>query len=66
MPNMKDLDERLDIQRHELQKQLSDLNCPYLAEDPRSVPWLEGYAAGYRAASDQCVNTLPQLLAKLR
>lgn len=50
-----------------LDKQVADLSCPFKPDDPRCVPWLQGYAVGYAEATEKAIAKLEETIGvKLR
>lgn len=45
-------------------KRLADLHCPFKPDDPRAVPWLEGYAIGYKEATEKAVARLAEVFGQ--
>ena len=42
----------------EVKRHLTQLGCPYDVLNPRSTAWLQGYQAGYDAASEAAKQTV--------
>jgi len=46
-------------------EQLLSYGCPYKADDPRVIPWLDGYAKGHAAAYKAAIASLENAIPAL-